>query len=396
MPPKQSQFESTEYNNLIRARASGIYYGQWRVAGRQTRTSLKTRSLKMARRKLASLYPKVLKKGASATGDGNAKFATVAEDWRQSTLPTTKAHARKSYIGSIKHLKEFFPGVLSRITKRQCEKWFAVRSVRKASTANGDLRVLQRIFDYAVAHDIVMDNPAAHIKKKPDDSKEVEIPTEDEFQKLIAELRNQQGEASEATEFLAASGCRDAELLGDTEVETKPMYWGAFEWNFGKLGRLKIRGKGRKKDGKIRYIPIFPPLRKLVDRMIARLGHQPKPTERIFNIEHIAKQIDRACIKAGIRHTHPHAMRHLFCSRAIASGVDFLTIAAWLGHTDKKGKPDATEIMRTYGHLRADNTETAALLMIDMAEEPPLPANVVRMVQPLGAIQEAQQESKAK
>ena len=40
-------------------------------------------------------------------------------------------------------------------------------------------------------------------------------------------------------------------------------------------------------------------------------------------------------------------MRHYFVSNAIEAGVDFKTIAAWVGHKD-----GGLLVAKTYGHLR--------------------------------------------
>jgi site-specific recombinase XerD len=43
--------------------------------------------------------------------------------------------------------------------------------------------------------------------------------------------------------------------------------------------------------------------------------------------------------------TH-HCMRHYFVSNAIEAGVDFKTIAAWVGHKD-----GGLQVAKTHGHL---------------------------------------------
>ena len=41
-----------------------------------------------------------------------------------------------------------------------------------------------------------------------------------------------------------------------------------------------------------------------------------------------------------------HDLRHLFCSFCVMAGIDFMTIAAWLGHKD-----GSILIGKVYGHL---------------------------------------------
>jgi site-specific recombinase XerD len=55
----------------------------------------------------------------------------------------------------------------------------------------------------------------------------------------------------------------------------------------------------------------------------------------------------RACKTAGLATFTHHCMRHYFVSNAIEAGVDFKTIAAWVGHKD-----GGLLVAKTYGHLR--------------------------------------------
>lgn len=52
------------------------------------------------------------------------------------------------------------------------------------------------------------------------------------------------------------------------------------------------------------------------------------------------------------------SLRHVFCSNAIEAGVDFKTIAAWLGHKD-----GGLLVARTYGHLRDEHSTLMAQRM---------------------------------
>lgn len=52
--------------------------------------------------------------------------------------------------------------------------------------------------------------------------------------------------------------------------------------------------------------------------------------------------------------THSHDLRHYFASVMLAKGYSDLEVAAMLGHFNKRGKPNPTEVHRTYGHLMPD------------------------------------------
>jgi integrase len=65
-----------------------------------------------------------------------------------------------------------------------------------------------------------------------------------------------------------------------------------------------------------------------------------------------------ACKKAGLPEFHHHSLRHFFVSNAIEQGVDFKTIAAWVGHKD-----GGMLVAKTYGHLRDTHSAEMAKRM---------------------------------
>lgn len=62
-----------------------------------------------------------------------------------------------------------------------------------------------------------------------------------------------------------------------------------------------------------------------------------------------------ATTKLGIEDFSPHALRHYFISWCVMSGVDTMTIARWVGHSD-----GGILIGKVYGHLNREHTQRAA------------------------------------
>ena len=50
-----------------------------------------------------------------------------------------------------------------------------------------------------------------------------------------------------------------------------------------------------------------------------------------------------------------HDLRHMFASRCVMAGIDFMTVAAWLGHSD-----GGILVGRVYGHLCDTHKKAAA------------------------------------
>jgi integrase len=59
--------------------------------------------------------------------------------------------------------------------------------------------------------------------------------------------------------------------------------------------------------------------------------------------------------KAGLPNFGFHDCRHFFISHSVMSGVDFMTIAKWVGHKD-----GGVLIGKVYGHLADAHTKQQA------------------------------------
>ena len=114
-------------------------------------------------------------------------------------------------------------------------------------------------------------------------------------------------------------------------------------------------GHGGTKNGKVRVIPLFSPLRRLLLDFQARLKHPPKLRDRIVVITDTRSGLHTACRRLGLPPYHIHSFRHFFASNAIEAGVDFKVIASWLGHSD-----GGVRVMQIYGHLRDEHGEAMA------------------------------------
>jgi integrase len=142
-----------------------------------------------------------------------------------------------------------------------------------------------------------------------------------------------------------------------------------------KLGTLLITGGDLgTKNYQARTLPLFAPLRRLVESMKAR---QPDALEDdlVFAIHDARLVILRACERLGLPRYGHHTMRHFFCSNAIEAGCDFKVIAEWLGHKD-----GGVLVAKTYGHLRNEHSAAMAKrITFDAEKSAEEPANIVVM-----------------
>jgi integrase len=86
------------------------------------------------------------------------------------------------------------------------------------------------------------------------------------------------------------------------------------------------------KNHEARTLSLFPALEAFLLRLLAALPKSPEPTDHIVRIDNAKKAVTSACETSNLPHFHHHSLRHFFCSNAIEAGVDFKTIASWLGH----------------------------------------------------------------
>ncbi len=95
-------------------------------------------------------------------------------------------------------------------------------------------------------------------------------------------------------------------------------------------------------------MPLFPALRGFLERLHAERQPPPvQPDHFVVRIASAKRALETACTKAGLPDFTHHTFRHYFVSNAIEAGIDFKTIAAWVGHKD-----GGLLVARTYGHLR--------------------------------------------
>ena len=229
----------------------------------------------------------------------------------------------------LKQLGPFFNGRLVRaIGAKEIEAWKIKRGAKlSARSWNIEIETLKQIFVYAQETlRILLDNPARLLKRKKEPKAGIRIPSKEEFRLLLDELRNghrSTGEAADFTEFLAYSGCRQG--------EARHVRWCDINFDLGTL--LITGGEEGTKNYEARTIPVFVPLRRLLQTIRKRKGLRTDEA-RIFDIADARLQIMRACERLGLPRFGHHTMRHFFCSNAIEAGCDFKVIAGWLGHKD--------------------------------------------------------------
>jgi len=330
----------------------GNYFAWFSMRGKQIKRSLRTEDKALARRRLADLREKA---GRLHGGkQRNILFEELGAIWLESTRAELKpsSHVRRS--GCVKQLSRFFKGTPVRsINLQKIEAWKVRRSGDIAArTFNKELETLRLLLRYGQkVKGLLLDNPAEEIENRKAAVSTVQIPGKEQFCQLVASLRSEPQAAgrcgaADFAEFLAYSGLRLGEAI---EVRWRDI-------NFELNTLLVTGGEKGTKNHESRTVPLFPALRRLLERI--KTGGPHVAEERIFKLLTIRQAMASACERVGLPKFTHHALRHFFCSNAIEAGIDFKAIAGWLGHKD-----GGVLVARTYGHLRNEHSSSMALKM---------------------------------
>jgi integrase len=175
--------------------------------------------------------------------------------------------------------------------------------------------------------------------KKEDDNGNV-VPLTKNAQQLVDFLR-----------FMAYSGARRNEALAtrwdDVDLENK---------------QLTIGAAGDTKNSKPRIVDFNPKLETHLRSMKSRmrgisdfLFPSPQRGEKDVRSRSLQGSLMLVRERAEMPHFTFHDCRHHFISVAVMSGVDFMTIASWVGHQD-----GGVLIGKVYGHLANEHKKAMA------------------------------------
>ncbi len=193
------------------------------------------------------------------------------------------------------------------------------------STFNHDRTALLAVLNYAVREGLLLENPALVIARRKLPKKRIVMPSKEQFTLLVKTIRSagRRGQtAANLIELLAYSGMRLSEAIALT--------WSEVDYE---RGQFAVTGGAKgTKNHEARSVPLFPAMLSLLTRIKTESNNPLGSTANGVARARVGQST--ACKKAGLPHFHHHLFRHFFVSQAIEAGVDFKTIAAWVGHKD--------------------------------------------------------------
>jgi len=319
-------FAKTQFPNLIRNEASGIYYVRARVgaAGRKAK-SLKTDLLSVARLRLPMTLAR-LRASAGRLHGGKLTLAEGAAIYldKKRRLGRKGKLLKESSIGyrewTIEAIRGLWPNFdetrIAAVKPETCTEW-AMRARTKYSSVqfNGQLQTLRGIFEVAIDADEIQINPLRQIEAARVTVKEKVIPTREQFTAMLHALDNhpKRKYAALSLRALAFTGLRPKEARNLDAADYDAV-------NRTLTARVT-------KNGEPRTIQLIEQAVELFEAdlpgVIAALKKSPK------------KALATVCRKLELTRMSPYYMRHLHLTRLMECGVDILAASNAAGHRDR-------------------------------------------------------------
>lgn len=330
------EWKSTRVTNLVR-RHGRAYYAQVKIAGKVYRRSLETVKLDIAKIKLPIVLMEVRASAGAPKGDDLGRLRGALEMWHAGQLvrPELKESSKRYNTRLTVTLRETLPldAAVDGFGPGEAAAWWAVVAGKYHATyANNTLGWLKHVLEVQVEAGHRMVNPAAKLKRMKIIREHRELPSPEDFAKVVADIRVRGKvhgmESADWIEFAAYTGMRPAEVEG-------------VEWKDVGEDTITVRGGPEgTKNRRQRVVPIMAPLRAILER-------RRQPDGPVFYIKKPRYALRNACERLGIEHLRVYDTRHVFATRCVECGISFAVVAEWMGHTD-----GGSLLAKTYSHIR--------------------------------------------
>ena len=263
---------------------------------------------------------------------------------------------------------------LARIDFAMVETYISKRKKqgRRSRTVIIELRLLKSALAHAVNYGVLEQSPTLPTLKD-NDRRPIPLLTRDQAERLLQELRpfdvqphrvtrgrppiNRDPLTYLAIVMILNTGMRKGEALTRN--------WTDVRWDDGETGSIFVGAHPEigfdVKTRRDRAIPISPELRVELEKAHTEAGRpsrgwifpspkDPRKPRATFN-----KSLARACVRAGLPHVHPHALRHAWASRLAMEGVDRWSLMQ-LG-----GWKDGRVLDEIYAHVTSAHVREAVM-----------------------------------
>ncbi len=270
---------------------------------------------------------------------------------RSSTVSTEAIHLNHWSRGGLENtcLCAITKGQILEIRDQQLKKGWSPR------TANLAVTVLRNLFRTAIDQGVIQVEPTSGIHPL----RHVPLKRQLFTTQQIEHLANTAAKASHPSGTALADFLRICAYAGTRYGEAKRLKWSDVKWD---QKQLMVGSDGLAKNHEARFVDLNPILEKLLYRMEKRRVQKNEylfsPSGKSGPYKTLRQTLLKARKAANLPDFGFHDCRHHFISYCIMSGIDYLTIAKWVGHKD-----GGVLIGKVYGHLSSEHLRNAAQRM---------------------------------
>jgi integrase len=276
-------------------------------------------------------------------------YQIVKDAKRPKTLQTERGHLN----AWVKHMGE---SRVDRITPAMINAFIAKRQGqgRNARTVNLGVTVLRNVLRRAIDDGWLKRLPTENLRPLKWTPRKRQLFSASQINAVCEAAASASKNGREFAEYiflLAYSGARMAEALR--------LKWSDVDW---KQKQLTIGSDGLSKNHRSRVVDFNAELEKHLKLMKARRAPDTEwlfPSPQRGNIDRPSKTFRETLLLARKAAKIPefgfHDCRHFFVSYCVMSGIDFMTIARWVGHQD-----GGVLIGKVYGHLSNEHAQRQA------------------------------------
>jgi integrase len=289
-----------------------------------------------------------------------AYYEIVKDAKRPRTLETERGHLThwREHLGATR---------LDRINKAMINDFIAKRQAAGISgrTINLGMTVLRNVLNKGIDDGFLKCLPTDNLRPLKWTARKRELFTEANIDSVceiaINGVLNEKGEIEQSFK----NGRQFADFLrltaycGSRLSETLRLKWS--DVDFAK-GILTIGADGLSKNHETRYVQFNP---KLEAQLIAMSARRAPDTDWMFpsaqrgdkdiRAKSFRDTLNKVRKAAKLEKFGFHDCRHFFISMAVMSGIDYMTIARWVGHKD-----GGILIGKVYGHLSNEHAQRQA------------------------------------
>ena len=331
----------------------GVYFGKWRVHGRQVKRKLGAVRRPGTRDGLTKAQAEALLRAAMGETTlppaaermtlGEAAERLLAHLTAIGRKPSTLRAYRSTFASQIKPRMGDRP--IARVSREDVEALMLtlLGEGRSPKYASNCLGLLHGVFEFAIRHGWATTNPCKYVDtpKAIEPDAAIRFLEHAEIEALLDATPDTDFGRVQRVLYLAAvmTGMRQGELLA--------LRWQDVDWSAQRVrvNRNYVRGAfGTPKSHRGRSVPLADRLGGELDQLWKASAYQADAdlvfgnphTGRPMNGHTLTRTYQAAIERAGVRRVRFHDLRHTFGTRMAAAGVPMRTLQEWMGHRDFK------------------------------------------------------------